>query len=290
MPRVNLSEALRQIHRVFGEGTLAGLSDAQLLERHANHGDELAFRALVQRHGPMVLAVCHGVLNDTNDADDAFQAVFLLLSRRARSLWVKDSLGGWLHRVSCRIAFQVRADTARRRQQERRAAQLAAEPKPPGTPWDDTRAVVHEEIDRLPRSYREPIVLCYLEHMTCQQAARHLRWSESTTHGRLARARNLLRARLIRRGIAPVGATLASAAASRSASAGSLVILQAALRSARQFKLGEALEANVVSTAADALVCQAMRSIMIAIPRTVLIETFCRGSNTRGSISVRGGF
>ena len=82
MPRVNLSDAVRQIHRLFGEGTLAGLTDAQLLERHVSHGDELAFMALVQRHGPMVLAVCCGVLNDSNDADDAFQAVFLVLAAR----------------------------------------------------------------------------------------------------------------------------------------------------------------------------------------------------------------
>jgi DNA-directed RNA polymerase specialized sigma24 family protein len=115
MPRANLSDALGQVHRLFGEGTLSGLTDAQLLNRHMSHGDEPAFKALVQRHGPMVLAVCRGVLNDANDA---FQAVFLLLARKARSLWINDSLGGWLHRVSCRIALRVKADTVRRRQEE----------------------------------------------------------------------------------------------------------------------------------------------------------------------------
>ena len=194
MPKANLSDALVQIQRLFGEGTLAGLSDRHLLDRYAFQGDEQAFKALVQRHGPMVLAVCRGVLNDSNDADDAFQAAFLLLVRKARSLWIKESIGGWLHRVSCRIAFRVKADTARRRQQERRSAELAGGSRPCGMLWDDTQVVVHEEIDRLPQRYREPIVLCYLEHMTYQQAARHLRWSETTTQGRLARARNLFRA------------------------------------------------------------------------------------------------
>jgi DNA-directed RNA polymerase specialized sigma24 family protein len=114
MPRAKLSDALGQVHRLFGEGTLSGLTDAQLLDRHVSHGDELAFKALVQRHGPMVLAVCRGVLNDANDA---IQAVFLLLARKARSLWINDSLGGWLHRVSWRIALRVTADTVRRRRE-----------------------------------------------------------------------------------------------------------------------------------------------------------------------------
>ena len=192
MSRVHLGEALRQIHMLFGEGTLAGLTDAQLVERHVSHGDELAFQALVQRHGPMVLAVCRGVLNDCNDADDAFQAVFLLLARKARSLWINDSLGGWLHRVAYRIAVQVKSNTARRRTQEQRAAELVVECNSATPPWDDTLLVIHEEIDRLPQRYRGPIVLCYLEQMTYQQAARQLRLSEATTHGRLARARNLL--------------------------------------------------------------------------------------------------
>ncbi len=112
--------APRPIDRLFGEGTLAGLSDARLLERYAVHRDELAFEALVRRHGSMVLGVCRRVLADPNDADDAFQAAFLLLARKARSIWVDGSIGGWLHRVAWRIALQVRSDAARRRDQERR--------------------------------------------------------------------------------------------------------------------------------------------------------------------------
>ena len=141
--------------------------------------------------------------------------------------------------MSCRIAFQVRDDTARRRQQERRAAELAIGTNREGAPWDDTAAVIHEEIDRLPQRFRDPIVLCYLEHMTYKQAARHLRWSEDATQGRLARARKLLRGRLARRGVAPAGAALASVAARTRASEVTLVKFQAAIRSARQFGLGE---------------------------------------------------
>jgi RNA polymerase sigma factor (sigma-70 family) len=179
----------------------------------------------------MVLAVCQGVLNDPNDADDAFQAVFLLLARKATSLWINDSLGGWLHRVARRVAFQAKVDAARRRRHELRATELAAASGPSGALWDDTHLVLHEEIDRLPERYREPIVLCYLQHMTYEQAARHLRWSEATTQGRLARARTLLRRRLTRRGVSVTGVTLAALVVPKAASAVSLVLFQSPGRS-----------------------------------------------------------
>ncbi len=194
MRRVQLRSVLRHIHRLFGDGTLAGMPDARLLERYAADRDETAFEALVQRHGPMVSAVCHGVLDDRNDADDAFQATFLLLARKAGTIWVRDSVGGWLHRVAWRIALQVKSDAARRRQQERRAAEASVGRSQHNRPWDDTRAVIHQEIDSLPERYRQPIVLCYLEEMTYEQAAGRLRWSEATTRGRLRAARICSRA------------------------------------------------------------------------------------------------
>jgi RNA polymerase sigma factor (sigma-70 family) len=249
--------ALRQIDRLFGEGTLAGLSDAHLLERYIVHRDELAFEALVRRHGSMVLGVCRRVLDDPNDADDAFQAAFLLLARKARSIWVDGSIGGWLHRVAWRIALQVHTDAARRRDQERRAAERNGEAIAPG-PWhDDTAAVIHQEIDRLPDRYRRPVVLCYLEEMTYQQAASELRWSEATTRGRLARARELLRARLSRRGV-----TLAGIAAPGAATPAPAALLRAAVRSARHLALGES--AVAVSTTTVVLMKQAARGMMIA--------------------------
>ena len=167
---------------------MAGCWSAYVVER-----DELAFETLVKRHGRMVTAVCQGVVEDPHDAEDAFQAAFLLLARKARTLWVDDSLGGWLHRVACRIALQVRYDAARRREHERRAAERSAGRVGSPVDWDDLPAVVHQEIDRLPERYRKPIVLCYLEEMTYQQAASQLSWSEGTTRGRLAKAREMLR-------------------------------------------------------------------------------------------------
>jgi RNA polymerase sigma factor (sigma-70 family) len=254
--------ALRQIDRLFGEGTLAGLNDARLLERYIASGDELAFEALVRRHGSMVLGVCRRVLGDPNDADDAFQAAFLLLARKARSIRVDGSVGGWLHRVVWRIALQVKADASRRRDQERRAAEQASARSSPGPGTDDTAAVIHQEIDRLPDRYRRPVVLCYLEEMTYQQAATALQWSEATTRGRLAKARELLRARLTRRGVAIAigGLSLAGASSSLAATVPA-ALLQATVRAARHVALGEVA---VVSASTITLVRQAARAMMIA--------------------------
>src|SRR4029077_6054252 len=120
---------LQTLNTLFSVGRIGGLTDAQLLERFTSRRDEtaeLAFRALVERHGPMVLRVCRAVLRDAHDADDAFQATFLVLVRRAGSLWVRDSLGPWLHQVAHRIAHCARSDAARRRKQELRASELTA--------------------------------------------------------------------------------------------------------------------------------------------------------------------
>jgi DNA-directed RNA polymerase specialized sigma24 family protein len=210
----------------------------------------------------MVLGVCRRLLDDPNAA--AFQAAFLLLARKGRSIRADGAVGGWLHRVAWRIALQVKYDAARRRDQERRAAELAGEPFAAGPRQDDTAAVIHEEIDRLPDLYRRPVVLCYLEDMTYQQAADQLRWTEATTRGRLARGRDLLRARLTRRGVtlAGTGLSIAGIASPSTASAVPAALLQCSVRAARQIVLGES--AAAVSTTTIVLMKQAARTMMIA--------------------------
>ncbi len=181
---------LRQIHRLWDLGTFAGLTDAQLLARFAarhEDGAELAFEALVERHGPMVFRVCRGVLRDEHAAEDAFQATFLVLARKARSLWVKDSLASWLHGVAHRVAARARSDAARRRRHERRLAEARG---PDGEiqrdhPRSEAWAILSEEIARLPETYRAPVVLCYLEAMSYQAAAASLGVTEDTVRGRL---------------------------------------------------------------------------------------------------------
>jgi RNA polymerase sigma factor (sigma-70 family) len=275
MARVRNDGALREIDRLFGEGTLAGLSDTGLVERYVAHRDELAFEGLVRRHGPMVLGICRRVLDDPNDADDAFQAAFLLLARKARSIRENGCVGAWLHRVAWRIALQLKSDAARRRDQERRAAERAAVgASMASSPWhDDTAAVIHEEIDRLPDRYRRPVVLCYLEELTYQQAADQLRWSEATTRGRLARARELLRARLTRRGVtlATAGLTLPAGTLPSPAATVPAALLQSAVRAARHIVLGESA---AVSTTTIVLMKQAARTMMIARLKAIASAAF----------------
>jgi RNA polymerase sigma factor (sigma-70 family) len=180
------------------------LTDGQLLERFATaRGEtaELAFAVLVERHGPMVLRVCRSVLLDSHDAQDAFQATFLVLVKKARALWVRDSLGPWLHEVSYRTATCARAAAARRRRHERRASLLTTECRV--EVGDELRRVLHEEIHRLPERFRAPIVLCDLGGRTHDQAARHLGWPVGTVKSRLWRGRERLREQIRRRGLAP---------------------------------------------------------------------------------------
>ena len=160
-----VSMILRQIDIAFNAGTVAGLTDRQLVERFAARRGpdaEAAFAALVGRHGTMVLRVCRNILRDHHDTQDAFQATFLILARKAGSLWVEDSLGPWLYGVACRVASTSKAAAARRRTHESKAARLAADLISEKTP-DDSCAILHEELAKLPDRYRATIVLCDLE-------------------------------------------------------------------------------------------------------------------------------
>jgi RNA polymerase sigma factor (sigma-70 family) len=174
-PRFSRSAA-GQVHRALDAGAAGGLSDRELLERFTDRGGEAAeaaFAALVERHGPMVLRACRSTLRDPHDAQDAFQATFLLLARRAGSLWVRDSLGPWLHSVACRVSAGARTAEARRRAFEQRAARRPAL-RPGEEARDDLGPALHEEVERLPERLRAPVVLCYLEGLTHEQAARHV--------------------------------------------------------------------------------------------------------------------
>ena len=195
----------RQVRTLLDDGAAGGLTDAELLERFATRGGDAAqaaFAALVERHGPMVLRACRSILRDPHRAQDAFQATFLLLARRAGSLWVRDSLAPWLHSVACRVSSGSRAAEGRRRAMERRAAgrasRSAAEPT-----RDDLAPALHEEVERLPDRLKAPVVLCYLEGLTHDRAAEHLGCPVGTVRSRLARGRERLRRALVRRGFAP---------------------------------------------------------------------------------------
>jgi RNA polymerase sigma factor (sigma-70 family) len=196
---------LKHLHTLYRVGVLGDLSDAQLLERFLaglDEGAEAGFAALVERHGPMVLRVCRQVLGDPHDAEDAFQATFLVLARRAGSVRRRDSVASWLHGIARRVAMHARADTARRRRHERQSAatrDLETRDEADIEGWPE----LHEELARLPSAYRESVVLCYMEGLTTAAAARRLGCAQGTVLARLSRARARLRRRLIGRGVAP---------------------------------------------------------------------------------------
>jgi RNA polymerase sigma factor (sigma-70 family) len=196
------------LRSLFQVGRAADLSDGRLLEQfRSGRGPaaDAAFAALVERHGPMVLRVCRGVLNDEHDAQDAFQATFLVLVRRPGSIRGGECLASWLFGVALRVARKARAEAARRRSHEQRAAVSHTEDRrttPPEGGSDAAHPAIDEEIRRLPEKYRAPVVLCFLEGLTQERAAERLGWPSGTVRGRLARARVLLRRRLERRGVA----------------------------------------------------------------------------------------
>lgn len=191
-------------------------SDADLLGAFLERRDEAAFAELVHRHGPMVLGVCRRVLHNAADAEDAFQATFLVLVRRGSSIRPRGRVGNWLYGVACRVAREARRAAARRRAREARAMVRV---EAVASPADDLWPVLDQELSRLPDRYRAPVVLCDVEGKTRKEAACQLGWSEGTVSSRLARARVLLARRLTRRGVGLTGVGLAAALAGGTATA-----------------------------------------------------------------------
>jgi RNA polymerase sigma factor (sigma-70 family) len=245
----HVSAAPRHVRTLFGIGRIADLTDGQLLERFAarpGEEAELAFAALVERHGPMVFRVCRRILDDPHDAHDAFQATFLVLVRQAATIRRRDSVACWLHGVAYRTASQSRAAAARRRRHERNAAeQVRRSFREEGS--DEPALVLHEELERLAARYREVIVLCDLEGQTHEQAARRLRAPVGTIKSRLARGREQLRSRLVRRGLAPavggLGATFSEAAVPA-------VVAETTVRAAVRLAIGQPTAEMVPATVA----------------------------------------
>lgn len=210
MANVGRGVVLRQLGRLFGEGTLAGLGDGPLLERYLTHRDEDAFAALVDRLGPMVLGLCRRMLRDPVDVEDAFQATFLVLVRRAPAIRDRDRVSSWLYGVAYRVASRARSRTIRRRTRESGADRLDVAVDPVATDRDELAATLDRELSGLPERYRAPLVLCYLRGQTHEQAAAELRCPVGTVRSRMARGREILRRRLESRGFAPsaIGALL----------------------------------------------------------------------------------
>ncbi len=195
------NDFLRHLRSLMAKQAVDTLSDQQLLQMFLNEGSEASFAALVQRHGAMVFGVCRRSLRHTQDAEDAFQAVFLALARQAASIRRQESVGVWLHGVAYRIAEKMKHTAVRRAAHERRLSAPTPGDTMEDITWRELRSVLDEELQKLPEQYRAPLVLCYLEARTQDEAARRLGWSKNTFSRRMNRARELLARRLTRRGL-----------------------------------------------------------------------------------------
>ena len=260
----------RQLAHLFGPGTVAGLTDGELLDRFAHgSGDAsaVAFEALVSRHGPMVLGVCRRALADPHDVDDAFQATFLILVRKAATVRAGDSLGRWLHGVSRKVAARARLMAMKR-------------PRPIGEMdefWEDQApacrelgTIFDEEVGRLPGRYGDA-VRCHLEGLSLKEAADRLGCPVGTVGSRLSRAKNLLRSRLIRRGFDPSALGFFELGSIRT------TVPESLIRSTIQLSAKGTI--GTVPTAIASLASQVMRSILMSkvsvTAATALISLGC---------------
>jgi RNA polymerase sigma factor (sigma-70 family) len=240
------------------------LADRELLERFSDRQEEAAFAELVRRHGPMVLGLCRRILQNEHDAEDAFQATFLVLSQKAVSLRPQESLCGWLHSVAYRIAQKVRIDAARRRSHEGRIVARQATDQLAQMTLQEAHEVLHRELARLPGKFRAPLVLCYLEGLTRDEAAHRLGWPVSTLKSRLEQARERLRARLASRGLHLSGVLIAALCYEGTASAAvSLALLDSTVTAATNLAAGGAATA-VVSAKVTALTEGVLKAMSVA--------------------------
>jgi RNA polymerase sigma factor (sigma-70 family) len=232
----------RQLRQLLVQADGGSTSDEQLIRRFVNQRDEAAFELLVWRHGPMVHGVCRRVLRDPHHAEDAFQATLLVLARKARFISLRRSLASWLYKVAYRVALRARAAAWKRARHERQVLEIPAvvDPRAPaGAPLDELQAVLDEELNRLAEKHRSPMVLCYLQGLTNEEAARQLGWPVGTVKTRLAQARHLLAGRLARRGLAPAGGILVATASPAWTVAPPRVLVGATVRAAALASAGQ---------------------------------------------------
>jgi RNA polymerase sigma factor (sigma-70 family) len=275
MSKAASSPILRVIRRVVEDQHVKELSDHELLGRFVAQHDESAFHTLLRRHGAMVLDVCRCMLGNEADAEDAFQATFLVFARKAKTIRKATSLGSWLYGVSYRIALKAKAEFAKRKRHEGRVSERVAAESADDLTWREVREVLHGELTALPEGYRAPLVLCYLQGRTQDKAAAYLGLPKGTLKGRLERGRALLRERLVRRGLGTAGVLVASAwpAATQSAAAVRPVLMNSTVQAATAVAVGKAA-AGLVSPKVVALtegVVKAMFMTKLSVA-TVLVS------------------
>jgi RNA polymerase sigma factor (sigma-70 family) len=262
MPSGSVRSLVDFVHRLASPPQGQGASDGQLLERFVASRDEAAFRALLGRYGPLVLGVCRRVLAQTQDVEDAFQATFLVLVRRACDIQRGELLGNWLYGVALRTAAKARSQAAGRAARQQPLVEPAGDDTTVAADWRDLRTVLDEEIDRLPAKYRLPFVLCYLEGKSNEEAAQVLACPRGTVQSRLFWARERLRRRLTRRGLALSAGLLATLLSENTLSASvPAELAEATFRLGLLFAAGEMM-AGPVLTASGAVLARGVLRAM----------------------------
>jgi RNA polymerase sigma factor (sigma-70 family) len=284
MATAQLTTVVRCLRRLVDPRDTVQRSDGQLLDSFITARDETSFATLVLRHGPLVLSVCRRVLGDRHDAEDAFQAAFLVLARKASAIRKRDSVGSWLFGVAYRLASQLRLQTARRRRHEQNrdasgndfgeGRAMRADPASESSDRE-VRAVLDSELARLPEKYRSPVVLCYLEGRSNTEAAELLGWAVGTVKSRLTHARQLLRTRLARRGVSLTIAAMVALLGDRAATAAlPPALASTTTQAAIAFALGQtagAASAKVVALASGMLRTVLTSNIKLAMVSSLAV-------------------
>jgi RNA polymerase sigma factor (sigma-70 family) len=277
-----MNGVVQRMRRVVREG--AGLTDAQLLDDYISRQDESAFAALVRRHGPMVWGVCRRILPSHHDAEDAFQATFIVLVRKAAAIASRELLANWLHGVAHQTALKARATAARRKGRERQGTEM---PEPAVTQpdsWRDVRQVLDEELSRLPDRYRSVIVLCELEGKSRKEASLQIGCPEGTVAGRLVRARAMLAKRLTRRGITLSVGALAAMLSQRALSAGlPTSVVESTIHAAGLLAAGRAAATGALSAKVAALTEEVIKAMLFTKLKAALTIVLALGFMAAGA-------
>jgi RNA polymerase sigma factor (sigma-70 family) len=263
-----------QLRRIILRHDTVGKTDGQLLSCFIDAKDEMAFAELVHRHGPMVLGVCRRVLGNHHDAEDAFQATFLILVRKASFVRARERVANWLHGVALRTAMKAKTMTAKRQVREKQVADLSEPEAAHQNEWHDQLHVLDQELNGLPENYRLPILLCDLRGKTIKEAAQEVGWPQGTVAGRLARGRKLLAKRLASRGVVLTAGALAMLFSEKAVSGSvPIALMNSTIKAAAFIAAGRATVAGVVPAKVAVLTEEALKAMFMTKLKSLMSVT-----------------
>jgi RNA polymerase sigma factor (sigma-70 family) len=284
-----VTRALDHLRKIAVPPEQGGPTDGELLQRYIDHRDDAAFAALVHRHGPMVGGVCLRVVRHEQDAEDAFQAAFLVLARKAASVVPREAVGAWLHGVAYNTAIKARAASAKLRLRERQVEVMPEREAVQQGLGGELRPLLDQELSRLPVKYRLPVVLCDLEGRSRTEAARQLKVPEGTLSSRLTTARGMLAKRLARHGVTLPGLALADALSqSLGPAAVPSSVVSATIKAATPFAAGQAVAAGLISARVAALTEGAMKIMLLGRLKKLAVLVVLGTVALAGGLLARG--